>query len=894
MSGRPPSGGPTPSALTRAFARWLLLLPGWFRERFEADMVDDFTAGVASIRKAQGRLASALYALRAFADVPREAWALRRQREPVGFSPRPRTARPTRLLLDDLGFAARGLLRAPGWTGTALVILTLGIGGTAAVFTVLNAVLLQPLPFHEADRLVSIWSVNEEQGLPDGSSWENARDWVDRAGSLDEVSLVFRPEFTNATVADGGDPQRLQIGLVTANFFEMLGIEAVEGRVFRSADQDEDPRIAVITTALWGERYGYDPEVIGSTLTIAGGDTRIVGVVPSEIEIPRRDTQVFELLDPRPSDGRSRRHSDAYWVLGRLSPASSPREAQTELVRIARELEAEYPEANGGRGVRLTPLREEIVGDRVPMLLWTLFGSMSLVLLIGGTNVAQLMLSRGVRRRREMAVRASLGATRARLNRQLLLEGALLSIAAAAGGLALARLGLDGLVAMIPPGVPLSGEVTIDWRVLLLGFGLSAVVAPLVGLLPALRSSRIGAAETLRPGGRGVAGGDQRARSGLVVAQVTMAVILLTSSGLLVRSAQAIQAIDPGFDADRTLMARVHLSPRNPGDLATVQASLTSRLEGLPEVSQVAIMGRFFIERIPDQTIEIVGLPAPEDRASRPRLTTDVVFPGFFEKLGIPLLRGRALSPADLAEEGNAVLVNRAWVEAFAGDRDPVGLQLHWGGRPDDSPLEVVGVVENLRRTALEAPPYPQMFLPAADDGIDVLVGTPDEPLAVGPTLRRLVRELDDGAAISYLGVAADRYDLGLAPRRTQTLLFGVFAALATLLAAIGLFAILHDAVASRRREIGIRIALGASPGGVRTLVLRRGMGLSGLGLLIGVAGATALSGVTSRLVYGVKTFDPTTLVGVTVLLAGVSLVASALPARQATRVSPAESLGSE
>lgn len=881
---------------TRLFRLVLRLFPRAFRRQYGDEMVANFSGRQTAIRAQRGRLATLAFTLRSFVEAPHAALTARRtSRGPV----RPGAdAGGAGGWLDDLRLAVKSLTRAPAWTLSALLILVLGIGGTAAVFSVLNAVLLRPLPYADEGRLMSLWTVNELQGLPDGSSWVNARDWLARSRTLEDVTLFFRPEFTNATVTSFGEPERIHVGLVAANFFELLGVDALQGRVFGAADLDADADVAVIGEGLWQTRYGGDPGVVGRMITINGEEVRILGVVPREVGIPLETTRIWRLYDMRPTDEddvRGTRDFDGYRVVGRLAPGIDVATAQSELDSIAAALAAEYPDTNRNLGVRVTPLRAEIVGDRVPLLLWTVLGSMVLVLLVGGTNVAQLMLSRGIERRREMAIRASLGASRLRINRQLLLESLLMSLAAGAGGLLLARLGLRALLSLVPADVPLTGGARVDGTVMLLSFGVSAILAPLVGLLPALAASRTRAVEILRAGGRGSTAGDRRLRSGLVVAEVAMAVVLLAGAALLVRSAMAIREVDPGFDASDTLMARVDLSASgNRAELAAVEEALLDRVRALPGVEGAGAIEDFFIVRFPDQRITLVGDQPREPGDPVPQLTGNYVSSGFFAGLGVPVLLGRDLEPADVGAEDQVVVVNRAWADAFADGRNPVGLQFRWGDRVEGPALTVVGVVANLRRTMLEEPPYPQMFRPGGTSGFDLMVAAAGDPTALAAGVRRVVHSVDPQAAVSRVSTAWEGYDSRLAPRHFQTVMFAAFAAFAILLASVGLFAILHDAVLARRREFGIRLALGAAPVDVRALVMRQGLGLAGLGLVLGLAGTVALSSLMARLVYGIRSTDPGTLATVGLVLMAVSALASALPARAATRVAPAETLSSE
>jgi len=874
-----------PSVAGLVFRMLLRLFPSWFREEHGREMADDFERHRGRARREAGRIGSWRFVLSAWGAVVPEAIRVRARSARRGST--------VAGLGDDLILAARALRRSPGWTGAALLILTLGIGGTASVFSVLDAVLLRPLPYAEPDDLVSLWTVDLTRDMRDGSSWENGEDWKARSTALNDVTFILRPEFTTYTVVGFDQPVRMHVGVVSRNFFELLGVDPVLGRTFLPEDLDGDQRIAVIDEALWTDRYARSAEVLGRTLDIGGVASRIVGVVPSTLDLPRAETHVWQLLDVRPPEGRDSRGSDAYWVVGRLAEHGSLEAASAELEAVAARLAVEYPDRNRDRGVRIRSLRSEIVGDTIPLLLWTLLGSTALVLLVGGTNVAQLMLSRGIERRRELAIRASLGASRARVNRQLLFESALLSGAAGLGGVLLARLGLAGLLRLVPPDVPLVESVRIDVDVWLVCFLVAGVLAPLIGSIPALSAGRQDPTSVLRSGGRGSTVGDRRLRSLLVVGEMAMAVVLLTAAGLLVRSLASIRAIDPGFDARATLIARVDLSPAEGSDPYARVRDILSDVRSRAGVRSAGAIGRLFVDRFPDQRIRIVGDPPAPPDVPGPRLTTDWVMPSFFESMDVRLLRGRHLGPSDVTDMStvSTVVVNRRWVETFSPDRDPLGLGFRWGDATEGEPITVVGVVEDVRRTALEERPYPQMFAAGMGTSFDLLVTTSLDPLEIAPAVRASVSGHDASGVVSDLGTVWERYDVGLAPRDFQALMFGLFAALATILAAVGLFAVLHDSVASRRREFGIRLALGAEPAGIYRIVLVHGVRLAAAGLVLGMVGSFALSGLLGRLVYDVSTSDPTTLAGVVGTLLVVSAVASAVPAVRATRVMPAESL---
>lgn len=876
----------------RLFRASLVLFPRWFRAEYGEDMVATFEERAEQLRAGGGALSLAAFTLRALLEVPLAALQVRRglDLDLASFLEGSSSA-----WLDDLRHAARSLRRAPAWTAASLLILALGIGGTTALFSVINSVFLRPLPYASPDRLVSIWTLN--RGQRDGSSWANASDWLERSRALEEIALVVRPEFTMSTVTGPDGPERIHVGLVSPTFFELLGAEASVGRVFGPADEGEGAQIVVIGEDLWGARFGRDPDVVGRTVTIEGTELDIVGVVPSDLAIPRRETQIWQLWDVAEQPGAEFRQADAYWVLGRLRSGVAVEAARAELQGIASQLATEYPDTNRELGVRLTSLRTEIVGDRLPLLLGSLFGSMVLVLLIGGANVAQLMLGRGTARRRELAVRGSLGATRARLTRQLLAESVLLSAVAGIGGVAIARVSLPILIASIPSDVPLIEATTMDLSVLAFAVLTVGVMAPLVGLLPAIRAPKASVADVLRSGGRGSTVRDRRLRSALVVGELALAVLLLSGASLLLRSAVAVSEVDPGFDAERALIMRLNLSLPDDDAILAAEGELVRRVRAVPGVEDVGLTGGFFVERIPDQRLAFTDEDPPAPGTPAPPLTSEGVFPGFFEAIGAPLLAGRRLALSDVpVEDERVVTVNASWVRSFSPDRDPIGRQFRRvvASGPIDPTFTVVGVVGDLRHTELEAQPFPQIFYPETGIDLDLVVRTSGDPLGVAPLVRTVVRQLDPGAAVSGVGRLSDRYRDGMAPRRFQTYMVGLLAAFATLLAAVGLFAILHDMVSARRREVGIRIALGAEPRRVLGMVLGSGLAMAMTGLVLGLGLALLLSGVTARFVYGIESTDPVSLATVAVLLLATALVASGLPAWRATAVSPTETLNDE
>jgi predicted permease len=790
----------------------------------------------------------------------------------------------------DIRFAIRSLRRSPGFTISVLSVLALAIGGTTAVFSVLNGILLRPLPYAEPDRLGIAWTVNTRQDLPDGTSQWNARDWLERSQTLEDLTLYARPDFTTGTVTNFGAPERVHIGLVTENFFRVLGVDPILGRTFSPDDLAGDMRLVVLNESYWHQKFAGSPDALGSTIDVFGDPRRVVGVVPSDVRIPTAETMIWALTDPYAAEpGPTSRRGDAFVVLARLREGGTIAQAQTELSSIASQLGEEYPETNRDLGVRIRPLLSEITGERLPFVLWSIFGAALLVLLVAATNVAHLMLARGARRNRELAIRTALGASRARVVRQLFVEMGVLGAIATVSGMTLGAIVMQLFVGLLPAEMPRLDQVRLDGLVLTIAIAMTLLVAPLFALLPSIAVSRQDPADVLRTGGRGVSARHRVLRRLLVTGEVAMAVLLLAHAGLLVRSVQAVLNNDPGFDAESVVIAQVDLerdSYPTRTDIASFIGSVTSRIKALQYVEGVGVITDFFIRRFPDVRITVSGAQ-PLDQGDLPRLTGDLVYPGFFAALGIPILAGRDFNETDVSPDGDirSVVINRSAAEAFWPGRSPIGERLWWSDQPRDLPgIEVIGVVGDIRRGALEDESYPNLFMPGVTWNMDLAIRTAGDPIQIAAAVRNTVREVDQDVPVSRVATARDRFGESMTERRVQSWLLGAFSALALLMAAIGLSGLLDDAVVARRREIGIRIALGATPSKVRGLILREGVVLVGTGLMMGLAGAVAISRITRTFLYGIAPWDPATLVIVILGLLSVAMIASWLPAQRATK----------
>ena len=794
----------------------------------------------------------------------------------------------------DLRYSVRSITKSPGFAIVAVLTLALGIGANTAIFSVLRAVVLRDLPYHEPDRIAVLWTKNIQQNLPDGSSYLNFRDWKEQSREFEQMAAYVRPEFTRGTLM-GADSERIHIGIVGAGFFELLGTAPLLGRTFEQADFIANPRVVVIGHRLWRQRFAADPLVIGRPIQLGNASVEIVGVMPPEFELPTADVQLWQPLffGQGALDERSR-GSDGLVVLGRLRPSATIASARRELDAIAAQLREKYPATNASFGVLTDPLTERVIGQTTERSLWLLSGSVAFVLLIACANVASLVLARATARRHEFSLRTSLGAGRTRLVRQALTETLVLSVLGGAVGLLLAWGGTIALRMLTPGALPRAETIRMDVTVLAFLGAASLLSGVIAGVLPALQLSATNPAELLREGGPRSLGGPsgRRLHQGLVLAEIALAVMLLSGAGLLIRSFIRVQATNRGFDSANVLLLQIDL-PGTYNDQAKSAAffsEATRRIRALPGVAAVGAISDFFIHRQPDYRVALEGQPPkrPEDPA--PPLTEDAVLPGYFEAMRIPLLRGRLLQESDLAPDAARVIViNEEMARRFWPGEDPVGKRLKYGLDPGAKmPWKtVVGVVANNRRQRLDEPAIPYMFQPGVFSQMDIVVRTVGNPALLGDTVRREIRAIDP-AAPPY-GIVTVEQHLGrtVALRRLQTMLLGALAGVALILSVIGTYGVIHQSVATRTQEIGIRMALGANAPNVLRMVLGGGLAPAVAGLIAGLLGSIALSRTVATFLYETNPIDPMIYAAVTVLLLGVTTAACLIPARRAARFDP-------
>ncbi len=819
--------------------------------------------------------------------------------------------RATGSLAQDTRYALRTLTRSRGFTIVAVLTLALGIGMNVAIFSVLDAVLLEPLPYRDPERLAMLWTDSPSMGLhEERSSYANIRDWSRQSESIEELA-VFDPIST--TLTGDGPAEQVSVARVSASFFPVLGIPPLLGRTFTAEEDTARASLVVLSHGLWQRRFGGSHEVLGETLEIDGRSAQVIGVMPASFGFPDPGTDLWEphTLFPEWEEQQQRRGVDSWLVLARLQPGVTLREAQAEMDAVARDLARVFPRRNAGLGVRVVPLDVQVTGESLRAGLWVLFGAVVLVLLMASTNVANLLLARSAAREREMAIRTALGASRGRIVRQLLTEALVLSLLAGLAALLLAHATVDAVVAFGPRDIPRLDEVQLDGRVLAFTFGISLLVGVLFGTAPAWRASRTDPRPALKEGGRGAASGRRQRRAGevLVIAEFALAVMLATGAGLLVRSMLRVQAVDPGFSSENVLMLQLSVPrSRTREQRVAFCKEAIERVEALPGVAAAGAVNDFFIPSRPDRAIFVESGSGPG--RSGPRhvapITSESVSGRYFEAVGVPLLSGRLFNEFDGADAPAVALINRTMAQRIWPGRGAVGERFQVGvvGAADpasadvDVPwITVVGVVGDARRQGLEQKPIPQIYVPHAQEPsrlMSLLIRADADPVGLAAAVRRQIGGLDPAVPLYQVATLAERLRESLARRRFQTWLLGLFALLALALAATGIYGLMHQSVSRRTHEIGVRMALGAPQGGVLRMVLGHGLTLALLGVALGTVAAAGLSTALSSLLFQVEPTDPVTFAAGALALVGIALAACYFPARRAMRIDPIAALREE
>jgi putative ABC transport system permease protein len=814
--------------------------------------------------------------------------------------------------IQDIRYGTRTLLRQPGFTLVAVLTLALGIGANTAIFSVVNAVLLRPLPYSHPDRLALINTTNLARGMTDfGTSLPDFRAWQERNHSFEKIAAFSSNSFN---ISGTAEPERVPGAQASVDLFTVLGVLPARGRVF-TADEETFGKhhVVILSENLWQRRFGGDPGIIGQTMMLNGEPYTIIGVMPRSFQFPDPTVALWTPLAV--ADGAENSTRGNYWlgVVGRLKPEVSPVQAQAELDGIFKKLEQEEAFLSGF-GTQVLPLHEATVGS-VKTALSVLLAAVALVLLIACANVANLLLARAAARQREVAVRTALGAGRGRLIRQLLTESLLLGLAGGALGLFLAIWGVDVLI-KLGPNVPRLGEVTIDRTVLFFTFALAILTSVVFGLVPALQSSRTDLNETLKESGRGSIGSKSRfLGSSLVIAEVALSFVLLIGAGLLINSLLRLQRVNPGFRTDHILTMRVSLPEakytKDRPELTTgFFNKLIDRVKALPGVEFSSVTSAMPLTNSGwGKLFTIEDGPAPKSLDEVPNVQYRQVSPDYFGTLSIPVLEGRGFSEHDTHLTLPVAVINETLARRFFADVDPIGKKLYLGPPEELVPagilppgfrflhFTIVGVVGDVRHNGLNQPLAPEIYTlheqelagnfadPSAT--MSLAVRTRTEPTSLIGAIRREVLGLDREQPIDAVATMDELLSTSLSQARFSTLLLAIFAGVALVLAAVGIYGVMAYTVAQRTHEIGIRMALGAQASNVLALVIRQGLLLALAGTIIGLAGALGLTRVMTSLLYEVSPTDPLTFATDAVILIVVCLLASFIPARRAMKVDP-------
>ena len=800
-----------------------------------------------------------------------------------------------RSLWQDLRYGFRILLKQRGFTTVAIIALALGVGATSAVFSIVNAVLLHPLAIEEPERVVMLWENNPARNHAEVEvSYPNYVSWRERNHVFEEVAALPSVNF-DMTLTGNGEPQQVEASTVSANFFTLLGTRAALGRTFAPEDEKAGaPSVVLISDGLWKRRFGADANVLGQRLTVEGESATIIGVMPADFDFPK-GVELWAPLTPAPGGWTEQRGFRVLRAMGRLKPGVSIEQAQSEMDGIARQLAEEFPKENKGYGVTGIPLIKSIFGNARPAL-FILLGAVFLVLLIACVNVANLLLARAATRQKEIALRLALGASRVRLIRQLLTESVLLALAGGTIGLLLASFGVEYLVTLAPQDIPRIASVGVNAKVIMFAFAVSFLTAIIFGLAPALSVSKPDLNEALKEGGGKSQGGarSKRLREMLVVSEVALAVVLMVGAGLLVRSFNNLQRIDPGFNAENVFTARVALVQSKYPEGAQQKAffeQLLERVKTLPGVESAAVVLMRPLSGTVgwDPPFAVEG-QTPEEQTANPYSNYEAISPDYFRTMGIPLVRGRDFNNQDRGDATTVVIINEMMARKYWPGEDPVGKRLKFGKANSNAPwLTVVGVVKDVRYREWDAV-RPDIYVPYLQNSeyrTDFVIRTKANPLSLTESFRREVYALDKDQAVAAVTTMDELVSSALARPRFNTLLLSIFAALALSLSAVGVYGVMAYTVTQQTHEIGIRMALGAQVRDVLRMILGQGMKLIVIGLVIGVAGAFALTRLMASLLYGVTATDPLTFTGVAGVLAVVAIAACYIPARRATRVDP-------
>jgi putative ABC transport system permease protein len=807
--------------------------------------------------------------------------------------------------MNDLRFALRQLRKSPGFTFIAVLTLALGIGANTAIFSVVNAVLLKSLPYHQPERLVLVWGEDKSQGMHRGQvSATDVADWRARNHVFEEISTYtdFRPVLTGT-----GEPERIFGAQVGDGFFSVMQAKPMLGRVFTAEEQTGGKNyVAVLSYALWQKRFGGDPEIVGKTITFSARPYIVIGVMPADFHslphglLPASAEFYAPVAEPPDEKERASRHLRA---IGRLKPGVTLAAAQTDMDLIARQLQAEHPIEDANTGIHLVTLREDLVSPVRPALVM-LLGAVAFLLLIACANVGNLLLARSIARHREVAIRVALGAGRGRLVRQFLTESVLLAAAGGMFGLLGAIWGTGLIGAFGTRVIPMLGAIDIDTRVLGFTFVMSMLTGIIFGSALALRASRVDLSEALNDGGRtpGAVSTRSPLRSALVIAEVALATVLLIAAGLLINTVLRLSSVDPGFNPERVLTMNVWL-PRakytKPPHWIAFYDRMPQRLQALPGVEAAGLTSVLPVsENFDRRTIEVEGQPRAASELSE--VDNYVVTPDYLRAMSIRLVRGRPLTLQDTADAPFAVLVSETMAQKYWPNEDAIGKRVRFY---NSEPVEqrpwrmVIGVVPDVKQYGLDTAGTMALYVPQTQmptSTMTLVVRTRTEPTAMIGTVRREILAIDNEQAVFNVATMDQVLTESISLRRVSMFLLALFAALALLLATIGIYGVLAQSVVQRTHEIGIRMALGAQMRDVLKLILGHGMALAALGIIAGLIGALAVMRLIANLLFGVSATDVGMFFDISLLLGAVAFVACYLPARRVSRVHPMVALRGE
>jgi putative ABC transport system permease protein len=802
-------------------------------------------------------------------------------------------------LFKDLGYGIRSLVKHPGFTAIAIITLALGIGANTAMFSVVNAVLLRPLPYADPARLVTIWEESPQRGLYQlPVSLANLRDWVEQNHTFDQISAYT---FTNLNLTGAGEPARLLTVRTSANLFPLVGATPLLGRAFLpEEDREGANRVVILGHHLWQSRFGSDPGIIGKSLTLNNESHTVVGVMSGKFQFPVGFGYMGKVLnDPvdfyvplAASSRETQRGNYSFFAIGRLKPGATIDQAQAEMTTIERRLEQQYPDGNTGIGISLVPTQEQTVKEIRPALL-VLLGAVGFLLLIACANIANLLLARATSRKKEFAIRAALGASRLRVLRLLLTESLLLSLVGGGLGLLLAVWGTGALMALTPDNIPRFNEVGVDARVFVFTLAVSLVTGIIFGLIPGINAGKPDLNEALKEGSRGSMGSaaGKRTRSALVVVEVALSLVLLVGAGLMIKSFFRLQQTNLGFNPENVLTVRLTLPaskyPEDRQQTAFFKDAL-DRLQSLTGVQSAGATTSLPLTlTLSGSDFRIEGRPEPE-AGKEMIINTSSVSPGYFRTLGAPLIKGRDFSDRDKSDAPQTAIINDDLARIYFPNEDPLGRRITFddGG----SWISIIGVVGDMKQLGQDVSSKPEVYFPyfqVASPSMSIVVRTAANPASLTAAVKSQIQMSDRDLPIAETKTMQQLLTDSNSGRRFNLILLTGFALVALMLAMVGIYGTMSYTVAQRTHEIGIRVAVGAQARDVFRMVIGQGMILAIIGVAFGLAGAFALTRLMASMLFGVEPTDPATFIIIAVLLAGVALVACYIPGRRAMKVDP-------